>query len=90
MKWLAFIISSLPAALLGIICGGYIGKCQIKWFRLAEANGTQYFTVIAWAFYGGNIGLVVCLHRRITRNAESQTLSEFDAWRLILRLLRRA
>ena len=61
MKWFALILSSLPAALLGIVCGGYIGKSQIRWFRLAEANGTQYFTVIAWAFYGGIIGLVVGL-----------------------------
>ena len=61
MKWLAFTISSLPAALLGIICGGYIGKYQIRWFRLAEANGTQYFTVIVWAFCGGIIGLALGL-----------------------------
>ena len=61
MKWLALILSSLPAAIVGLICGGLIGQLQISWFRLSEANGTQYFRVVAFAFFGGILGLVLGL-----------------------------
>lgn len=61
MKWLSFALSSLPAALLGLLAGGYIGARQISWFRLSEANGTQYYRVIALAMLFGIVGLVAGL-----------------------------
>ncbi|MEO7999853.1 MAG: hypothetical protein ABI852_20535 [Gemmatimonadaceae bacterium] len=61
MKWVAFLLSSLPAALLGLLAGGYIGARQINWFRLSEANGTQYYRVIGWGLLFGILGLVAGL-----------------------------
>ena len=61
MNWRVFLLASLPAPILGILCGVYIGDLQIRWFHLGGASGSQAYRPIAWALYGAILGLVVGL-----------------------------
>ena len=61
MYWLFYFFLSLPSALVGLLCGAYIGDLQIRWFHLAGANGSQGWHPIQLALLGGIRGLVVGL-----------------------------
>lgn len=61
MNGLAFLLSSLPAAILGLISGAYIGELQIRWYHLSGANGSQVYHSIGLALLGGILGLVTGL-----------------------------
>ena len=61
MNWLIFLLATLPAPILGLISGAYIGDRQVRWFHLAGANGSLGWQPILLGLLGGILGLVVGL-----------------------------
>lgn len=61
MHWIAYLLVSLPIAVLGLLGGGFIGNACVRWYRVSSFEGGSGYFVIGLALLGAVVGLITGL-----------------------------
>jgi hypothetical protein len=61
MHWIAYLLISLPIAVLGLLGGGFIGDACVRWYRVSSFEGGSGYFVIGLALLGAVVGLITGL-----------------------------
>lgn len=61
MHWLVYFLASLPAAAVGLVCGGFVASKCVRWYRISSFEGGSGYFVVFMALLGAAAGLITGL-----------------------------